>query len=255
MSTFSTSTDSNIIKPIIKEELNYQKLQKFNKFYLSNSNFTCKTKTKLPLSNNKENLLNIDMPFTPSSSLSKININYIHSRNVNTPKSLTKYKTYSNNNKIRNIFNPEILEGQYISKPKKIKRNNCRLEMPKYNTFLGGKIKDKSLNLKISNCITGNLSRFIIPKNYYRVSINKSLNDIKVKDKIIYKRNESFGDSRSSMEKKHRKEVYNVLIKFKQKLNYDKRENLNEYNKFMNALKINLNINRLRNKSTRFIYE
>ena len=133
MSTFSTSTDSNIIKPIIKEELNYQKLQKLNKFYLSNSNFTCKTKTKLPLSNNKENLLNIDMPFTPSSSLSKININYIHSRNLNTPKSLTKYKTYNNNNKIRNIFNPEILEGQYISKPKKIKRNNCRLEMPKYN--------------------------------------------------------------------------------------------------------------------------
>ena len=43
MSTFSTTTDSNIIKPLLNEDLNYQKLQKFNKFYLSNSNFTTKT--------------------------------------------------------------------------------------------------------------------------------------------------------------------------------------------------------------------
>ena len=124
MSTFSTTTDSNIIKPLLNEDLNYQKLQKFNKFYLSNSNFTTKTKAKIPLSNNIENVLNIDMPFTPCSSLSKNNINNnnIHSRNINTPKALTKYKTYNNYNKIKNIFNPEILEGQFISKPNKTKK-------------------------------------------------------------------------------------------------------------------------------------
>ena len=257
MSTFSTTTDSNIIKPLLNEDLNYQKLQKFNKFYLSNSNFTSKTKAKIKisLSKNIENVLNIDMPFTPSSSLSKNNINNIHSRNINTTKALTKNKTYNNTNKIKNIFNPEILEGEYISKPKKMKKNKCQLEMPKYNTFLGSKIKDKSLGLKISNCITGNLSKFIIPKNYNRISINKSISDIKVKDKFIYKRNESFREQRLSLEKKHRKTVYNVMSKFKQKLNYDKRENLNEYNRFMNTLKINLNVNKLRNKSTKFLYE
>ena len=255
MSTFSTTTDSNIIKPLLNEDLNYQKLQKFNKFYLSNSNFITKTKTKIPLSNNIENVLNIDIPFTPSSSSSKNNINKIHSRNINTHKALTKYKTYNNYNKIKNIFNPEILEGQFISKPKKIKKNNCRLEMPKYNTFLGSKIKGKPLGLKISNCITGNLSKFIMPKNYNRIPINKSISDIKVKDKIVYKRNDSFREKQISMENKHRKIIYNVLNKFKQKLNFDKRENLNEYNRFMNTLKINLNVTKLRNKSTKFVYE
>ena len=42
MSTFSTTTDSNIIKPLLNEDLNYQKLQKSNIFYLSNSHFTTK---------------------------------------------------------------------------------------------------------------------------------------------------------------------------------------------------------------------
>ena len=249
MSTFSTTTDSNIIKPLLNEDLNYQKLQKFNKFYLSNSNFIKKTKAKIPLSNNLENILNIDMPLNPSSSSN------IHSRNINTHKALTKYKTYNNYNKIKNIFNPEILEGQFISKPKKMKKNKCRLEMPKYNTFLGSKIKGKPLGLKIRNCITGNLSKFIIPKNYNRIPINKSISDIKVKDKIVYKRNDSFIEKQLSIEKKHRKKVYNALSKFKQKLIIDKRENLNEYNRFMNTLKINLEMIKLRNKSTKFIYE
>ena len=129
------------------------------------------------------------------------------------------------------------------------------MEIPKYNTFLGSKIKGKSLGLKINNCITGNLSKFIIPKNYNRIPINKSISDIKVKDKINYKRNQSFKEKQMSMEKKHRKIVYNMLSKFKQKLIFDKRENLNEYNRFMNTLKINLNVTKLRNKSTKFIYE
>ncbi len=196
------------------------------------------------------------MPFTPCSSLSKNNINNnnIYSRNINTPKALTKYKTYNNYNKIKNIFNPEILEGEYISKPKKMRRNKCRLEMPSYNTFLGNKIKEKSLGLKINNCITGNLSKFIYSKNN-RIQINKNINNIKVKDKIIYKRNDTFKDSRISLEKKRRKTIYNIMSKFKEKLNFDKRENLNEYNKFMNTLKINLNVTKLRNKSTKFMYE
>ena len=96
--------------------------------------------------------------------------------------------------------------------------------------------------LKIKNII-----KFIL-NNYY-------FNNIKVKDKIIYKRNDTFKDSRISLEKKRRKTIYNIMSKFKEKLNFDKRENLNEYNKFMNTLKINLNVTKLRNKSTKFMYE
>jgi hypothetical protein len=255
MSTYSTTTESNINKPILNDELNYQKLQKFNKFYLTNSNFSCKTKTKILSSNYIENGLNIDIPFTPRArtSLAETNIKKVHSRNLNTHKALTKYKTYNNYNKIKNIFNPEILEGEYISKPKKMKRNHCRLEMPSYNTFLGDKIKEKSLGLKINNCIIGNLSKFIYSKNN-RISINKNINNIKVKEKINYKKNDTFKESRLSLEKKRRKTMYNIMSKFKQKLNFDKRENLNEYNKFMNTLKINLNVTKLRNKSTKFMY-
>ena len=65
MSTYSTTTESNINKPILNDELNYQKLQKFNKFYLTNSNFTSKTKAKILSSNYIENGLNIDIPYTP----------------------------------------------------------------------------------------------------------------------------------------------------------------------------------------------
>ena len=46
-----------------------------------------------------------------------------------------------------------------------------------------------------------------------------------------------------------------LLNQFKQKLNYDKRENLNEYNKFMSSLKINLNLAKYKNSNNEFVYE
>ena len=256
MSTYSTTTESNINKPILNDDLNYQKLQKFNKFYLTNSNFSCKTKAKITTSPKKENIYNMNIPFTPKTFLAKININNnVHSRNLSSHKTLTKYKTYNNYNKMKNLFNPDILDAEYISKPKKNKRKNSRIEMPICNTFLNNKIKGKSLGLKISNCITGNLSKFIIPKNYNKSFINKSISNIKVKDKIIYKRNDTFRESKLSMEKKHRKIVDNIISKFKQRINYDKRENLNEYNNFMNSLRINLNLSKYKSKINKFNYQ
>ena len=254
MSIYSTTTESNINKPILNDDLNYQKLQKFNKFYLTNSNFSFKDKTKISPSTKVDNIFNIDIPITPRTTLAKTNINNIHSRNYNTQKPLMKYKTYNNYNKMKKLFNPEILEGQYISQPKKIKKRNCRLEMPKYNTFLGSKIKEKSLGIKIRNCITGNLSKFIIPKNYNKSFINKSISNIKIKNKITYKKNEAFRDSKLFQEKKHRKTVSNLLNKFKQKLSCEKRESFHEYNQFMNSLKINLNLTKYKN-NTKFVYE
>lgn len=254
MSIYSTTTESNINKPILNDDLNYQKLQKFNKFYLTNSNFSCKAKNKISSSKNVDNIFSMEIPLTPRTSLAKTNINNIRSRNYNNQKTLTKYKTFNNYDKMKKMFNPDILDGHYISQPKKTGKKHCRLEMPKYNTFLGSKIKEKSLGIKIANCITGNLSKFIIPKNYYKSFINKSISNIKIQDKIKYKRNDSFRESKLIAEKKHRKTVSDLLIKFKQKLNHEKRENLHEYNSFMNSLKINLNLTKYKD-SNKFIYE
>lgn len=254
MSIYSTTTESNFNKPILNDELNYQKLQKFNKFYLTNSNFSCKNKTKMTSYANEDNIINMDIPITPRTSLLKTNINNIHSRNYSSNKALTKYKTFNNYNKMIKLFNPDILDAEYISKPKKNKKKNCKIEIPKYNTFLGSKIKEKSLSIKINNCITGNLSKFIMPKNYNKSFINKSISNIKVKNKIKYNRNDAFRDSKLFAEKRHRKAVSNLLNKFKQKLNYDKRENIHEYNNFMTSLKINLNLTKYKSNN-KFIFE
>ena len=255
MSIYSTTTESNIFKSALNDDLNYQKLQKFNKFYLTKNIFSAKNKTKLMTPRNVDNIFNKDIPMTPRTSLVKTNINNIHSRNYSSHKTLTKYKTYNNYNKMIRLFNPEILDGQYISQPKKNKIKKCKIEMPKYQTFLNNKVKGKPLGLKISNCITGNLSKFIIPDKYNNLYSNKSISNMNIKDKIKYKRNDVFKNAKNILDKKHRKTVTNLLIKFKQKLNYDKRENLNEYNRFMSALKINLNITKSRNSCNKFIYE
>ena len=255
MSIYSTTTESNIYKSALNDDLNYQKLQKFNKFYLTKNIFSEKNKTKLMTPRNVDNIFNKEIPMTPRTSLVKTNINNIHSRNYSSHKTLTKYKTYNNYNKMIRLFNPEILDGQYISQPKKNKIKKSKIEMPKYQTFLNNKVKGKPLGLKISNCITGNLSKFIIPDKYNNLYSNKSISNMNVKDKIKYKRNDVFKNAKNILDKKHRKTVTNLLIKFKQKLNYDKRENLNEYNRFMSALKINLNITKSRNSCNKFIYE
>lgn len=264
MSTYSTTTESNINinKPILNDDLNYKKLQKFNKFYLTNSNFSCKdnykSHSKISKPNDSGNIYNINLKIPLTTRKSKIsdNIKNIHSRNYNlSHKPLTKYKTFSNyNNKMKNLFNPEILDGEYVSKPKKIKRKTTKIEMPKFNTFLANKIKDKSLSIKISNCITGNLSKFIMPNNYNKSFINKSTTNIKIKQKIKYQRNDFYKDSRLYAARKHRKTVSNIINKFNQKLNYDKKENLNEYNNFMNSLRINLSLSKYKN-SNYFAYE
>ena len=265
MSTYSTTTESNINinKQILNDDLNYKKLQKFNKFYLTNSNFSCKENYKSQSKKSKPivtgNIYNINLKnplITRKSKISEVKPNNknIHSRNYNSShKPLTKYKTFTNyNNKMKNLFNPEILDGVYISKPKKIKIKTTKIEMPKFKTFLANKIKDKSLSIKISNCIINNLSKFILPNKSF---INKSTTNIKIKQKINYQRNDFYKDSRLYAARKHRNTVYNIINKFKQKLNYDKKENLNDYNNFMNSLRTNLSLSKCKNLSNYFAYE
>ena len=256
MSIYSTTTESNINKPMLNDDLNYKKLQKFNKFYLTKNIFSSKDKTNLVTPRNLDKLFNKDIPMTPRTSLVKTNINNIHSRNYSNQKTLTKYKTYNNYNRMIRLFNPEILDGQYVSQPKKNKSKHCKIEIPKYQTFLKNKIKGKPLGLKLSNCITGNLSKFVIPQKYNNLFSNKSITNLKIKEKIKYKRDDPIKNAKIMQDKKHRKTVSNLLLKFKHKLNFDKRENLIEYNKFMSSLKINLDMTKSsRNTSNKFVYE
>ena len=76
-----------------------------------------------------------------------------------------------------------------------------------------------------------------------------------MREKIKYKKNDEFRGSKLLAEKKRKKAMANVFNQFKQKLNYDKRENLNEYNKFMSSLKINLNLAKYKNSNNEFVYE
>ena len=130
MSIYSTTTESNINKPMLNDDLNYKKLQKFNKFYLTKNIFSSKDKTNLVTPRNLDKLFNKDIPMTPRTSLVKTNINNIHSRNYSNQKTLTKYKTYNNYNRMIRLFNPEILDGQYVSQPKKNKNKHWKIEIP-----------------------------------------------------------------------------------------------------------------------------
>ena len=88
---------------------------------------------------------------TPRTSLVKTNINNIHSRNYSNQKTLTKYKTYNNYNRMIRLFNPEILDGQYVSQPKKNKQI-VSSNSPYYVEYQGIKIgfgKNKEQN---NNC-------------------------------------------------------------------------------------------------------
>ena len=115
MSIYSTTTESNINKPILNDELNYQKLQKFNKFYLTNNIFSCKDKSKIAPTTKVDNLFIMDIPLTPrTTTLAKTNIKKTHSRNYSTHKALTK--------KMKKKMMREKLKKEQINLMRKIKK-------------------------------------------------------------------------------------------------------------------------------------
>ena len=122
MSIYSTKTKSNINKSILNDDLNYQKLQKFNKFYLTNTNFSCKDKNKIASSNNVDNIFSMEIPLTPRTTLAKTNINNIRSRNSNNQKTLTKYKTFNNYDKMKkNLIQIYWMDNIYLNQRKQRK--------------------------------------------------------------------------------------------------------------------------------------
>ena len=251
MSIYSITEDSTA-----RDTFNIQRLNKFNRFYLLKNNFSCKLHLLNPAITNSRNkhcrgIFDI-IPLTPT----KVSKTQSQIFNSNQKKINSTRRTYRNLNsaRIKKKFNPDILDTQFISKPKKIKKKKITIEIPKCNTFLGNKIKTKTFNafelLNINN------SRFLTSM----LSNNKSLinggniRDILTRNKINNK-NDSIAHSMKmliqSTNRSSKKSAMNKINKFKRSLINDKRENLHEYNKFMYDLNINLSKSKSKSKPKR----
>ena len=262
MSLYST-TDTNINTPTSSDFLDYRKLSKFNKFYFSKTNYLSKFLPGNTLSLKhppyKKNLFISATPSSPTK-LTRVHtgMNMNLTRNnyfINSPKS----KKIKISTKIKNKFNPDILDTRYISQPKKFKKKIPILYIPKCNTFLAKKIKTKSLNLNKFDLIGRNKRLIISPSFINKPIFNKSFRDIIIKNKIYYNKNDSFSHSMKMLierANKNSKKASDFMGKtFKQKLNYDRRENLHEYNKFISELKTSLNLSKSKSKIQRLVFD
>lgn len=251
---------------------NFQKLTKLNKFYSTTNKFSSRYYSKPLLSVKKLSTQNsfstqnnsmINSKISKSNSLlnfksTKLNISltsYIDSKNSTRNSSFVSTK-------IKKKFDPVILDTHLISQPTRYKTKINKFEMPKYNTFLGSKIKTKTFNFKTFDLINGNMCQLLNNTCGRKPSINKSIKDFIIKNKLRehFRNNISISDSmkilihRINIAKKHCS-VYKIE-KFNKRLIHDKRENLKEYNSYMDELQTNLNLAKLKSKEkNRLIYE
>jgi hypothetical protein len=158
--------------------------------------------------------------------------------------------------KIKKKYSPEIFNSEYISKPKKC-RNLTKIEIPNYKTFLGNKIKTNSININTYNIINGNCDK-LISSSFGKPNINKSIDALRFKKNIKYKKNDLITESIKLLLEKvnnsSKKAKAKMINQFKQRLIYDKKQNLEEYNKFMKVLEENLSKSKSRSKNKRFNY-
>ena len=258
MSTYST-TDSNINTPKSSAYLNFQKFTKFNKFYLSKNNFLFKAyqlnKASIKKYTYKNSLMSTNhitpLKITKIDSISNLsNSKYLNIAKSKSYKSFQTTPGKSNNtsSKIKQKFNPDILETQYVSIPKKYKKQ-IKIDIPRCNTFLGNKIKKRPLNINIIDYINGCNSN-IRPKLDNKLFIHQSI-------KVLSHRNNSISESMKLLinrKNKSSKKIGINLLKYKQKLRCDKRESMNEYNEFMHSLRTNLNKSKSKSYSRNFFY-
>ena len=263
MSLYSTP-DTTKFKPS-SVYTNFQKLSKFNKFYLRRNNLSPKINqsniSTKKSSLNTTNLSQLQEHITPIKiPHPKPKLNYRISNFLGTK--THSYKNLTNSisisEKIKNKYDPDILNTQYISKPKKhiSKKNN--IIIIKYNSFLNNKTKTKSIRSNTFDYKNGTNFRIVSDTYIDKPKINKSIREIQIKNKISYKKNDTMCHSiKILLEKAHKnsKKAASFLTKkFGDRLICDKRENLKEYNKFMNTLKINLYLSKSKFKNI-FYYE
>ena len=264
MSLYSTE-DSNKFKSPSSNYAKYQKLSQFNKFYLSRNGFSSKLNSKNIQTNNsflKASLSELTKHITPMKiPRTKIKFYYINSsfggKKIHSYKNLTNSIIISD--KIKNKYNPDILNTEFFSKPKKHIKKINKIDNIKYNSFLYKKTKTKFIRLNTFDYKNGNNCRILNYTYDEKLKINKSIRDIQIKNKLCCKINDN-GLSHSmkilmgKANKSSKKVAAFMIKKFDKRLVYDKRENLKEYNKFMNDLKINLNLSKSKSKKI-FYYE
>ena len=229
--SFYSITENNVYKPSSSDYLKYQKTN-CNKFYDSSNNFSCKYSLKsLSIKNplpNKKNLFKSETFLTPNKIKKKKSQNFLN-----------------NTTKIRNKFNPDILNTEYIAQPKKQKKITNILDLSIYNSFLYKNLKLEPFHLNIN----GNKYNLLRAPYCKKPTINKN---------IYIKKKDSISDTMNILLKranKSSKKAKTYMLNFDKKLFYDKRENLKEYNKFINILQTNLNRSKSKTKINRFFYE
>ena len=175
--------------------------------------------------------------------------NFIKSfKDLNSPSNIEE--------KIKKKYNPEIFNSEYISKPKKC-RNLTKNEIPNFKTFLGNNIKINSKNINTYNIINGNCDK-LISSSFGKPNINKSIDALRSTKNLKYKKNDLITESIKLLLEKvnnsSKKAKAKMINQFKQRLIYDKKQNLDEYNKYMKVLKENLSKSKSRSKNKRFNY-
>ena len=123
-------------------------------------------------------------------------------------------------------------------------------------------IEESNYEIIQFDLINGNICRFVNSPCGNKPAINKSIKDFIIKNKLKYnfKNNISISDSmkilihRINKGNKHCSSY--IFNKFNKRLIHDKRENLKEYNNYMNELQTNLNLTKSKSKNkNRLIYE
>ena len=251
---------------------NFQKLTKLNKFYSKTKKFSSRYNSKPLLSVKKISTQNLFSTQTNSMTHSKISKSnsFLNFSNIKLNSSLASYIDSNNSTrnssyiskKIKNKFDPNILDNHFISKPPRSNKTFSRLDMPKFNTFLGSKIKKNSFNFKTFDLINGNICRFVNNACGNKPAINKGIKDFIIKNKLKhnFKNNISISDSMKLLihrvNKRNKDCSSKIFSKFNRRLIHDKRENLKEYNNYMNELQTNLNLIKSKSKDkNRLIYE
>lgn len=260
----TTDRNRNISIPNSSVYLSFQKLTKFNRFYLSKNKLSYKAYQLNPSSIKKYTYKNsfISTNHQTPLKITKVDslTNASNSKYLNTTTNSKSYKTIHNKSifaspKATKKFNPDILETQYISLPKKM-RKKIKLDIPKCNTFLADKIKKRPLNLNIFDYINGyNLN--ITPRLINKPFIHHNIKDIRIKNKIDCKGNNSISDSMKLLinrKNKSCKKSAKSILKFKQRLRFDRRDNMNEYNDFMHSLRSTLSRSKSKSYSRNFVY-
>ena len=195
--------------------------------------------------------------FTPMKiNKTKSQMNVYKASSSNLIKSFKDLSPSNLEEKIKKKYNPEIFNSEYISKPKKC-RNLTKIEIPNYKTFLGNKIKTNSININTYNIINGNCDK-LISSSFGKPNINKSIDALRFKKNLKYKKNDLITESIKLLLEKvnnsSKKAKAKMINQFKQRLIYDKKQNLEEYNKYMKVLEENLSKSKSRSKNKRFNY-